>query len=351
VTDRIHLGAPAAALSDPRRIARGRLQGGLILALAIGLGLVTLLVGLVGAREVGRAAAAVGWAGFAIFVVYWLGVLAVAGLAWAVAAHRLRRRAGLFVWARLLREAAADVLPFSQVGGLVVGTRTVIAAGVSESAAIASTIVDLTTEIAAQIFYTLLGLGLIAVRLNAGEAGPVMWPALGGLALLFAAVAASVLGQRKVVGAIGGLARRWLPDSVARAHAVSRSVEETFGRHRRIAVAVALHLVGWIGGAGASWIALRFMGAGTPLWEVLAVESLMYALRNLGFALPGGLGVQEASYVLLGPLFGVQASDALALSLLRRARDLVIGVPVLLIWQAREGRAILLRRRLLGRRA
>jgi hypothetical protein len=74
----------------------------------------------------------------------------------------------------------------------------------------------------------------------------------------------------------------------------------------------------------------------------------MYALRNLGFALPGGLGVQEASYVLLGPLFGVHASDALALSLLRRARDLVIGVPVLLIWQAREGRAFLLRRRLLG---
>jgi hypothetical protein len=78
---------------------------------------------------------------------------------------------------------------------------------------------------------------------------------------------------------------------------------------------------------------------------VLAVESLMYALRNLGFALPAGLGVQEASYVLLGPLFGVQPSQALALSLLRRARDLVIGVPVLLLWQAREGHSFLRRRR------
>jgi putative membrane protein len=345
VTDRIQLGAPIPALGRPRRAARGRLPAGLILALAIGIGLVTVLVGLVGAHEVVRAAEAVGWRGFAIFVVYWLGVLAVAGLAWAVVAHRLRRRAGLFVWARLLREAAAEVLPFSQLGGLVVGTRAVIAAGVGESAALASTIVDVTTEMAAQIFYTLLGLGLVAVRLGAGEAGPLMWPALGGLALLFAGLAGCVLGQRRVVGAIGRAARRWLPDSIARADAVSRGVEEIFDRHGRIGVAVALHLVGWIGGAGASWIALRFMGADTPLWAVLTVESLMYALRNLGFALPGGLGVQEASYVLLGPLFGVHASDALALSLLRRARDLVIGVPVLLIWQAREGRSLLLRRR------
>jgi putative membrane protein len=345
VTDRVHLGARLApALRDPRRVTRARLQGGLVLALGVGVGLVTLLVGLVGLRAVTRAVAAVGWGGFAVFVVYWLGVLAVAGLAWAVAAHRLRRRAGLFIWARLLREAAADVLPFSQVGGLLVGARAVIAGGVAEHAALASTIVDLTAEIAAQIFYTMLGIGLIAVRLNAVDAGSVMWPALGGLALLFAAGAGSVLGQRPVVSAIGRAARRWLPDSIARADAVSRAVEEIYRRPGRIAAAVALHVVGWIGGAGASWIALRLMGADIPLWEVLAVESLMYALRNLGFALPGGLGVQEASYVLLGPLFGIHASDALALSLLRRARDLVIGVPVLIVWQAREGRSLLRRR-------
>jgi putative membrane protein len=349
VTDRVHLGG-SLPLRESARVGQRRAKGGLILAVAVSVGLITLQVGLVGLGSVTRAAAAVGAFGFAIFVVYWLGVLAVAGLAWAVAAHRLRRRAGLFVWARMLREAAADVLPFSQVGGLVVGTRAVIAAGVSEHAALASTIVDLSTEIAAQIFYTLLGLGLIAVRLNAGEAGPLLWPALGGLALLFAGGASCVLGQRRVVSAIGRLARRWLPNSVARADAVSAAVEEIYRRPGRIAVAIALHVAGWVGGAGASWIALRFMGAEVPIWVVLALESLMYALRNLGFALPGGLGVQEASYVLLGPLFGIHASEALALSLLRRARDLVIGVPVLLIWQAREGRSFLQRLRPAGRR-
>jgi uncharacterized membrane protein YbhN (UPF0104 family) len=85
------------------------------------------------------------------------------------------------------------------------------------------------------------------------------------------------------------------------------------------------------------------MGANAPLWAVLAVESLMYAARGVAFMLPGGLGVQEGAYVVLAPLFGLQPSDLLAVSLLRRARDLVVGVPVLLIWQAREGRALVSR--------
>jgi putative membrane protein len=341
VTDRVHLGATVPAVRRRLRITRGRLQGGLILALAAGLGVVTALVAVVGLREVARAAAAVGWGGFALFVFYWLGVMATAGLAWATAAWR--GRAIDFVWARFLRDSAAEVLPFSQLGGLLVGARAVMAAGVAEDAALASTIVDVTAEIAAQFFYTLLGIALVVARLDGRVAGPLLWPALGGLALLFAAGAAVLLGQRRVVAALGRLARRWLPDSIARADAVSQAVEDIWRRPARVAAATALHLAAWVGGAGASWIALRLMGADAPLWAVLAVESLMYALRNLGFALPAGLGVQEVAYVLLGPLFGVHPSQALALSLLRRARDLVIGAPVLLIWQAAEGRGFLRR--------
>ena len=49
--------------------------------------------------------------------------------------------------------------------------------------------------------------------------------------------------------------------------------------------------------------------------------------------MPGALGVQEAGYALLMPLFGLPAEMGLAVSLLKRARDIVIGVPVLLAWQ------------------
>jgi hypothetical protein len=40
---------------------------------------------------------------------------------------------------------------------------------------------------------------------------------------------------------------------------------------------------------------------------------------------------------MLMPFFGLAASVGLALSLLRRARDVTIGVPILLAWQAAEG--------------
>jgi hypothetical protein len=69
------------------------------------------------------------------------------------------------------------------------------------------------------------------------------------------------------------------------------------------------------------------------MMSVLAIESLQFAFRNAAFMVPIGLGVQEGAYVLLGPLFGLPAEAALALSLIKRARDSIIGLPMLLSWQ------------------
>ena len=53
---------------------------------------------------------------------------------------------------------------------------------------------------------------------------------------------------------------------------------------------------------------------------------------------PSAIGVQEGGLVLLCGLFGVGPDAALALSLVKRARDVAIGVPALLAWQAAEAR-------------
>jgi len=52
---------------------------------------------------------------------------------------------------------------------------------------------------------------------------------------------------------------------------------------------------------------------------------------------PASLGVQEGGYVLVGALFGLSPEAALALSLLKRARDFVLGIPALMVWQVVEG--------------
>jgi hypothetical protein len=62
------------------------------------------------------------------------------------------------------------------------------------------------------------------------------------------------------------------------------------------------------------------------------LESLGQALRSAGFALPGGLGAQEGGIVAGGVLLGIAPEIALAVALVKRARELVYGVPGLIAW-------------------
>jgi uncharacterized membrane protein YbhN (UPF0104 family) len=87
-------------------------------------------------------------------------------------------------------------------------------------------------------------------------------------------------------------------------------------------------------------VALRLIGVDLPIHSVIVVESLIFTLRTAAFIVPGAIGLQEGAYVLLAPLFGLPAEAALALSLIKRARDLAIGVPVMIAWQIGEGRTL-----------
>ena len=74
--------------------------------------------------------------------------------------------------------------------------------------------------------------------------------------------------------------------------------------------------------------------------DALILESLVSAARGVIFFVPLNAGVQEGAYLLIGSLLGLPADLALALSLLKRARDLLKGVPALLFWQLIEGKEL-----------
>ena len=122
---------------------------------------------------------------------------------------------------------------------------------------------------------------------------------------------------------------------------VSVTLDEIYRSPLRVALSVALHFAGWTGSGLAVWLGFRLMGARVDVAAVLAIESLVYATRSAAVLIPNALGVQEAAYALLAPLFGVGAEMALAMSVLKRARDIALGVPVLLVWHAAEGRRAL----------
>jgi uncharacterized membrane protein YbhN (UPF0104 family) len=88
---------------------------------------------------------------------------------------------------------------------------------------------------------------------------------------------------------------------------------------------------------------VRLIGGHISIFSAIAIEALLAALRSATVFVPASIGVQEAGYAALMPLFGLGPEIGLAVSLLRRARDVAVGVPVLLAWQAMESRRALTR--------
>ena len=88
-----------------------------------------------------------------------------------------------------------------------------------------------------------------------------------------------------------------------------------------------------IAGSFETWLVLKLVGHPVSAWGAIALESLCQAIRNLAFFVPGALGVQETGLVVIGALIGLPADAAIALSLAKRFREIVIGLPALASWQ------------------
>src|SRR5215469_13371480 len=109
-----------------------------LLAAIIGLAVIVALLTHVGVGLVARSLLAIGFAGFAAVCATQLLLIAAMGLAWRVLLPKTNLWAA--VAARLVRDSASEVLPLSQLGGYVLGARTLVIAGVAADAATASTI-------------------------------------------------------------------------------------------------------------------------------------------------------------------------------------------------------------------
>ncbi len=317
---------------------------------AVGVCLALYVVFHIGFGTVVSAVGRVGLGGFGVLCLYGLAICPLLAAAWYVLVPRNEGRYfGAFVWARMVREAASDLLPFSNIGGIVLGARTAILHRVPAPLAFASTIVDVTTELLAQIAFIALGLTLLGKH-----AAPTPLSASLGkfvvLGLAMAVVAGAVLLALQRYGhrLTAQLAARLLPQASAQAAAVSRTLDIIHASRSRVALSCALHLAAWIASGTGIWIAFRLMGAHVDYLSAIAVESFVGAVRSAAVLVPGGLGVQEAAYALLAPLLGVGAEFGLAVSLLKRGRDIVLAVPILLVSQAVEGRRILGRAKITG---
>jgi len=295
-----------------------------------------------GSHAIGNAVANAGW-GLPFVALTRTATVALSGLAWWLlfpVQTRLRLRGAVLV--RFVREGVNALLPLTQVGGDILGARLLTFWAVPGPLAAASIIVDVLLQVATLLPFAALGL---VVLLALGADMTVARIAVTGLAVVAAIMVSLYLAQRAGGQRVLQFLLARLKDAgswraLGAVDAVYQSLSMIYARKSNLLASGILHLAGWLVGVGEVLIALSCMGHPVTVGEALVIESLVQAVRAAAFATPGALGAQEAGLIMLCGMFAIPPDQALALSLIKRAADLVVGLPGLVALQVLEGKRL-----------
>jgi hypothetical protein len=195
-------------------------------------------------------------------------------------------------FSRLLRDAGCNLLLVMPGLGEGIGARVLVLLGARGRTAITATALDALAEAVAQLPYIALAFAVL----------PAFWGMMRRVRVEFA------------------LLRR-----------------EMRRQHGGFPAAIGFHFFGWAMGGVQLWMAARVLGTPLSPFAALAIDSVAYAARGIVFFIPAGVVLQEAGLVGAGLVFGLAPAQALALGLVLRLRDVVLGVS-LLAWPVLEAR-------------
>ncbi len=237
-------------------------------------------------------------------------------------------------------------MPVASIGGDVAGVRLTHLRGVGSAEAAASVVVDTTVGVVTQLAFVSAGVTLLMIRSTDVAALLAARVVLIGVAGFVVALTLFVwLQHRNMAVALTGVVRRLIPEDwrsvvADRASAIDDEVVATYRRRPALVRAGVLRLATWITGAGEVWLITYFLGRSLSLIDALILESLGNGVYAAAFIVPGALGVLEGGYVMFGALFGLPADISLTISLSKRVRELLLGLPGLLAWQWAETRGL-----------
>jgi len=242
------------------------------------------------------------------------------------------------VW---VRESVNSMLPVARIGGELVSFRMLKRWGARPSTAVGSIIVDMQLTVISQLLFTMVGIGFLFVHAQSHTlrlASQLAWGVvvLTPLLVLFALVQ-HVSPFARITSALNRMTGGKLAVLVGQSAQIDQGIKLIW---RRRAV-ILRYLFFWqplqcFLTAMEIWLALYFLGAPVNLTEAVVIESLIQAVSSAAFFVPGGLGVQEGGFILIGGALGLDPSICLALAGARRIRDLLIFVPGLFAWQFAE---------------
>lgn len=312
----------------------------LLLFTLAGVVLFLALVSRQGTRQVAEVVASAHW-GILAVVVYHLLPLTLDGLSWWILFPKPERPPlGKLLWVRWLGESVGNLLPVSSLGGDIVRARWIAGPRLPLRLTCGTVVVNITLGVVSQIGFTILGMAMFAHATGASVDSSSAWKIL--LLLLGIAVfyALQHFGIFRLIRKLASSLAETPAISALLAHGekIDATIRALYADQRAVSLGYAWSAAYWISGCLEVWIALYFIGAKASLTNALIIESAIQGVRSAAFMLPGALGVQEGGYLIVCNLLGIPGDAALALSLLRRAREFLFGVPGLIAWQVLEFR-------------
>jgi putative membrane protein len=248
-----------------------------------------------------------------------------------------------FARATWLRESVNNLLPVARIGGEFVAVRYMMRRGLRTAPVVASVVVDMTLCVASQFAYTMIGLALL-VRYS-GDLATASGIALGLIAVAALVGAFAFVQRYGLFALLATMVHRLFGDRfawfVGGAAALDRAVRVIYRRPRRLLACTVWQFVAWVVAAGEVWLALYFLGHPVSIADAILIDAVTHAASTAAFVVPGAIGIQEGAFMIVGNLLGLSPELSLALALTRRARDLLLFIPGLLVWQIQEGRRLL----------
>lgn len=248
-------------------------------------------------------------------------------------------------WIAAVREAVNRLLPVANVGGEIVGVRLLKWRGIDTAAGAASVVMEVVLTVANQ--YLFMGLGLVLMVVFAIHVGALDSALIAVLVTLPVPIALIVLVRygkvfsrlQSLTAKLLGGASRVLAELIDGVR-LDAEIRALYAQPGRLLVACAWQLAGLVAGSFENWLALRLLGHPVGVADAIALEVVTQVLRQVFFVVPASLGVQEGGLLVTGNLLGLPADVSIALSLVKRMREVAFGVPALVSWQWIEARRL-----------
>ncbi|MFQ5482545.1 MAG: lysylphosphatidylglycerol synthase transmembrane domain-containing protein [Nitrospinaceae bacterium] len=229
---------------------------------------------------------------------------------------------------RIIGEAFNIITPLGTLGGEPLKAQLLKERyGLSLKQGLASQIVARTTLLIGQILFMIPGVVLLILS-------PVAAPDFKNITATFLVVFSVLIALfllfqiTGILGKLTGWVEKWIPrwaeaDFLSQLKRLDSLMSDYYRHHpRRFLGSVGYAFTGWLLGVVELYLTLYFLGFPLDFTELWIIEAVIQLIRVCSFYIPLSLGAQEGGLVLTFISLGMRGDLGLAVSFVRRIREL-----------------------------